>query len=291
MGNETNSKEKTILGLIGSPRRLGNCEVMAKEIFGRARKGYALTLIRMPSLDIRPCEACYACVMGKACPKAGDDMNFLLDSLAHADAYIMASPVYFLGAHSIFKRVLDRGFLLYNVLEKTYGKPCVLLNLYGMGDRLGAAPHSLRTLASFLGLDIRAEVNIKAALPGEVLLDKDTAKQAESLARRLLSERPTRQRGGCPFCGCDIVRMEEKRFVCTVCHGKFRISPSGRVVRLEGGEIFGTPEHMLLHRGWLTGMKEEFLKRRKDILRITLPYKDVGEWIEPHRAGETEPER
>jgi len=36
---------------------------------------------------------------------------------------------------------------------------------------------------------------------------------------------------------------------------------------------------MLLHKSWLRGMKEEFMKRRKEILRLTQQYKDIGEWI------------
>ena len=278
--NNGDAKEKVILGLIGSPRRLGNCEVLAKEIWRNLGAGYKLRLIRLPSLDIRPCQACYACVMGKPCP-AGDDMDFLLGCIAESDAYIIASPVYFLGAHSIFKRILDRGFLLYNVLERTHGKPCILLNLYGMGDRLGAAPHTLMTLASFLGLDIKASANIKAALPGEVLMGEDTPSKALSLADRLFSQAHPEPAHGCPFCGCDIVRMEEQGFICTLCHGRFRVDSSGKTVRIKEGDIFGTPEHMLLHRGWLGGMKQEFLTRRKEILKITLAYKDLGEWIEP----------
>jgi multimeric flavodoxin WrbA len=279
--NDTgHQKEKVILGLVGSPRRLGNCEVLIKEIWKEIETEQTLKLIRLPSLDIRPCDACYACVMGKACPKE-DDMNFLLERLAESDAFIIASPVYFLGAHSIFKRILDRGFLLYNVLERTYGKPCIILNLYGMGERLGAAPHTLMTLASFLGLKIRANVNVKAALPGEVLLSKNIASKARKWANDLFSEEKKRPSTGCPFCGCSIVRMERKGFLCTLCHGSFGIDRSGKVVRIKEGEIFGTPEHMLLHKAWLSGMKQEFLKRRKEILKTTLPYKDMGEWIEP----------
>jgi NAD(P)H-dependent FMN reductase len=280
LNDRTQGKEKAVLGLIGSPRRLGNCEVFAKEISRNIGCGHSLRLIRMPSLDIRPCEACYACVMGKACPRE-DDMGFLLDRIAESDAYIIASPVYFLGAHSIFKRILDRGFLLYDILERTYGKPCILLNLYGMGERIGAAPHTLLTLASFLGLRIKASVNVKAALPGEVLLNKSTLLKAEKLANRLFSGERTTRGHGCPFCGCDIVRMERKGFICTLCHGSFAIDHAGKAVRVKEGEIFGTPEHMLLHKTWLSGMKQEFLKKRKEILKTTLPYKDMGEWIEP----------
>lgn len=271
---------KKILGLVGSPRKLGNCEVIIKEISQHLAEGYALELIRMPSLDIRPCSACYRCIMDSECPN-DDDMGFLLDRIAGADALIIASPVYFLGAHSIFKRVLDRGFLLYRVLEKTYGKPCLLLSLYGMDDRIGVAPHTLMTFASFLGLEIRAVESLKAALPGEVLMDKRTAIRARSLARRLLPDsRPAKGRG-CPFCGCPIVRMERSNFVCTLCHGTFTLDKGGNAVRMASGGIFGTPGHMLRHKDWLSAMKEEYLKRRKEILKATLPYKTVGQWDEP----------
>ncbi|MDR2017489.1 MAG: flavodoxin family protein [Syntrophobacterales bacterium] len=276
----TRQNEKVILALIGSPRKLGNCEVLVKEISERLETAHVLKLIRMPPLNIRSCSACYGCIMDQVCPQK-DDMNFLLDHIAEADGYIIASPVYFLGAHSIFKRILDRGFLLYNILESTYGKPCILLNLYGMEERIGAAPHTLMTLASFLGLRIKASVNVKAALPGEVLLDKKIALKARKLANDLFSEAKERHAHGCPFCGCEIVRMDKKEFCCTLCHGRFMIGPSGKPIRVREGKIFGAPEYMLLHKTWLSGMKQEFLKTKKEILRTTLPYKDTGEWIVP----------
>ena len=101
---------KHILGFVGSPRKLGNCELIVKEIYNHIKETHTLELIRMPSLDIKPCSACYRCVMGGECPNQ-DDMAFVLDRIAAADAFVIASPVYFLGAHSIFKRILDRGFL------------------------------------------------------------------------------------------------------------------------------------------------------------------------------------
>ncbi|HEY3276520.1 MAG TPA: flavodoxin family protein [Syntrophorhabdaceae bacterium] len=278
-------EKKVILGLVGSPRRLGNCEVMVKEIGRWAAQTHNLQLIRMPSLHIEPCRACYACVTGKSCPH-GDDMDFLLDRIAEADGIIMATPVYFLGAHSIFKRVLDRGFLFYRVLEKTFGKPCILLNLYGMEDRLGASPHTLRSFAAFLGLAVKADMNLQAALPGEISLEETSGPLAEKLAGDLFSEmKPAAPAGGCPFCGCTIVRMDKARFLCTICHGSFFIDGSGAVSPLKEGSLFGSPAHMLLHQEWLRSMKEQFLERRKEILRNTLQYKNMGEWVYPEGAG------
>ncbi len=269
---------KQVLGLVGSPRRLGNCEVFVKEI-ARSMPGLLdLKLIRLPSLNIKPCLACYGCVMDQPCPHK-DDMEPLLQRIVEADAIIVAAPVYFFGAHSIFKTILDRGFLFYKFLEATHGKPCVLVNLYGMKDRIGVAPHTLLSFASFLGLDIRASVNIKAALPGEVATHPRARDRAKKLARVLAGDEPPMKGGGCPFCGNTIVRMEKYRFICAVCHGSFLINDRGKKIKLKEGGIFGTSQHMLLHKTWLRGMKKEFLKKRKEILTLTLPYKDQGEWI------------
>lgn len=276
--NGMGRKRKRVLGLVGSPRRLGNCEVFVKEIARSMPDNFDLTLIRLPSLTIRPCLACYGCVLDQQCPQ-NDDMEPLLQQIARADAIIVAGPVYFFGAHSIFKSILDRGFLFYGVLETTYGKPCVLVNFYGMKDGVGVAPHTLLSLASFLGLDIKASINVRAALPGEVLTHPRERERAKKLAQALVGDTLSRKGRGCPFCGNTIVRMETNRFVCALCHGSFRINGRGERVKLKEGGIFGPPKHMLLHKAWLAGMKQEFLKRRKKILKITLPYKDVGEWI------------
>jgi len=270
---------KLILGLIGSPRKLGNCEVFVKEIARSIPGNCRLKLVRLPALTIEPCLACYGCVMDLACPHM-DDMEALLQQVVEADAIIIATPVYFLGCHSIFKRILDRGFLFYTVLEKTFGKPCILINFYGIKNRVGVATQTLMSLASFLGLNIKARMNVRAALPGEVLTDPRKREIANKLARMLFSDKKAKISHGCPFCGCDTVRMEKARFTCALCHGTFSIDDQGKRVKIKDGGIFGSPEHMLLHKTWLKGMKEEFLKKRKEILRITLPYKDDGEWVE-----------
>lgn len=270
---------KLILGLIGSPRKLGNCEVFVKEIARSITGNCRLKLVRMPSLAIENCLACYGCVLDQPCPHK-DDMEPLLDQIVAADAVVVAAPVYFLGSHSIFKRILDRGFLFYKVLEKTYGKPCLIINFYGMKNRIGAAPQTLLSFASFLGLEIRGRVNILAALPGEVLTDPRKKQMARNLAQALISQKQTIQRKGCPFCGCEIVRMEKARFTCTLCHGIFSVDNTGRTIKVRGGTIFGRPRHMLLHKEWLKGMKETFIRKRKEILKVTLPYKDDGEWVD-----------
>lgn len=269
-----------VLALIASPRTLGNCEVFTKEISRHIPEKHALRLIRLTSLKIGPCRACYGCVMGKECPVA-DDMGFLLQEIAAADAIIVASPVYYLGANAIIKSILDRGFLFFNFLERTYGTPAVLLNFYGIPERIGMSPQMLETFAAFLGLSVKASLSLQAALPGESLMNEANIALAGRLGRIIFSPRKLKRKRGCPFCGCEIIRAAEKSFICTVCHGSFTISSKGTFRKVREGGILGPPEHMLLHREWLRGMKKRFEERKKEILHTILPYRDEGEWVEP----------
>ena len=269
---------KLVLGLVGSPRKLGNCEIFTKEISNQLTVNHRLKLIRLPSLNILPCNACYGCVMDNPCPN-NDDMAFLLSQIVDADAIIMTSPIYYLGAHSIYKRILDRGFLFFTVLEKTYGKPCILINTYGIEGRIGAAPHMLRTFAAFLGLDIKASLNIMAALPGEILMQEGGRQKAVELANTLFSDKTIKNDNGCPFCGCEIVRMEQGKFICALCHGCFSVDSTGKALKIKDGGVLGTLEHMLKHKEWLQGMKDKFISNKKEIIRTIAGYKDIGEWV------------
>jgi multimeric flavodoxin WrbA len=276
--NTQNSK--LVLGLVGSPRKLGNCEVITKEISRNIPVPHKLSLLRLPSLNIMPCHACYACIMDQPCPNK-DDMEFLLRRVAEADAMIITSPVYYLGAHSIFKRVLDRGFLFFSVLEITWGKPCILIDVHGMEGRIGVASHTLMTFARFLGLDIKGSLNVMAALPGEIVMDKEGEQKAKRLGELLFSEGPIKSESGCPFCGSEIVRMTEGKVICALCNGLFSKDGNGSMVKIKEGDIFGSLDHMLRHREWLRGMKGRFLRNKKEIIKTISRYKNVGEWIEP----------
>ncbi len=274
------SKSKKVLALVASPRQSGNCELFAKEISRHIEGTYVLKLIRLTSLDIKPCKGCYACILDKPCP-IEDDMNFLLNKITEADAIIITSPVYYLSANSAIKKILDRGFLFYTVLRQTYGKPCILINFYGIKDRIGVAPQMLETMAVMLGLNIKADLNIRAALPGEAVMNKANLNKAKILAKFLFSSKQIKRESGCPFCGCEIVRVTKGGFICTLCHGTFRTTAKGSFVKIKAGGVLGPLDQLLHHKAWLANMKNKFLAKKKKIVRTIIPYKDIGQWIEP----------
>jgi multimeric flavodoxin WrbA len=277
---------KNILGLVASPRQFGNSELFTKEISRHIDGEYTLKLIRLTSLNIKPCKGCYACIVDKPCPNV-DDMTFLLHELVAADAVIIASPVYYLGANSIIKKILDRGFLFYTVLRQTYGKPCILVNFYGIKDRIGVAPQMLETMATMLGLDIKSSLSIQAALPGEAVMSTVNITKAKKLAGMLFSSKTVKKKTGCPFCGCEIIRVIKGGFICTLCHGIFRTDIKGAFVKIKAGGVLGSLDHLLRHKTWLGNMKKTFLAKRKEIMRTIVRYKDMGQWIEPiHKRKE-----
>ncbi len=218
--------------------------------------------------------------MDKPCPRQ-DDMQFLLGEIAAADAILIASPVYYLGANAAVKKVLDRGFLFFTALRQTYGKPAILLNFYGIRERIGVAPQMLQTMAAMLGLNVKASVNIRAALPGESVLNSAHLRKARRLADTLFSSKSIRTGYGCPYCGCEIVRAVKGGFFCTVCHGLLKPDGNGQLVGVKKGPVLGPLNHLMLHKKWLAGMKDLFLMKRKEIMRAVIVYKEIGEWIEP----------
>lgn len=277
---EISEGRKVILGLIASQRRLGNSELFVKEISRNIPVGHELRLVRLPTLNILPCNGCYRCIGEGRCA-IEDDIPFLLQQISSCDALIVASPVYFLGAHASIKRVIDRSFSFYATIEKSKRKPCILANMYGMEERIGTAPQALLTLATFLCLEVKASVNVKAALPGDVLINKNHLRMAARLGSVLFGERRKKADRGCPFCGNEIVRMKKDRFICTLCHGSFYYDQRGRIVEGPRGWDVGDIGFIRSHREWLKGMKKKFLTNRKEMLRLTSEYKDMGQWVEP----------
>ena len=239
-----------------------------------------LSLIRLPVLDIKPCRACYACIMGESCPLS-DHMGFLRNQIAESDALLIAAPVYFLGAHSIIKRILDRGFLFYEDAERNAQKPCILVNLYGMEEKIGVASQTLRALAGVLCLDVKASVNLRAALPGEVVSNPRNIDLAEKLGELIFSEKATRNRKGCPYCGCEIARMHSGQLICTLCHGSFTLDARGKPIEGKAGWEIGTVKFVREHSAWLKSMRDKYMANRKELLRLSLPYKEIGTWVEP----------
>ena len=97
-----------IIGIVGSPRRGGNTELLVIEALKSAEKeGVETELILLAGKDIKPCDGCRICRDTGEC-HITDDLRPIFQKMLEADGIILASPVYVGSATSQIKALVDR---------------------------------------------------------------------------------------------------------------------------------------------------------------------------------------
>ena len=97
-----------ILGLMGSPRLKGNTEILLDEVLkGAQSQGADVEKLILSSFNIKPCLEIYGCKKDGRCVLK-DDFDALLESVFHADALILASPIFFYNLPAHTKAFVDR---------------------------------------------------------------------------------------------------------------------------------------------------------------------------------------
>ena len=97
-----------VLGIMGSPRRQSNTEILLdKALEGAREAGAEVEKVLISKLRISPCLEIYACFKDGNC-SIKDDMQTLYDKLLEADHIVFASPIFFYGITSQAKAVVDR---------------------------------------------------------------------------------------------------------------------------------------------------------------------------------------
>jgi multimeric flavodoxin WrbA len=274
---------KKILGLIGSPRKLGNCEVLVKEICRQVPEEHELKLLRLHDFHLEACRGCYRCLYGGACV-IDDGLKPILEAMAEADAYIVAAPAYFLGVNASLKLLLDRGLSFYGIKERLWGKPSIALAVSGIEGKEG---YSLLAIEGFLKCtlsDIKARLSLTAALPGEVFFDGEKAVLARKLGEALFGEALVSEAPACPLCGGTSFRfLERGRARCMLCgnEGSYSLASGEAVFDIGRGEhdLFLDREAALRHEVWLKAMKDRFATELPRIRRVREEYRG-GDWID-----------
>jgi multimeric flavodoxin WrbA len=97
-----------VLGIMGSPRRQSNTEILLdKALEGAREAGAKVEKVVVSELKISPCLEIYACRKDGSCV-IKDDMKSLYAKLLEADHIVFASPIFFYGVTSQAKAVIDR---------------------------------------------------------------------------------------------------------------------------------------------------------------------------------------
>jgi multimeric flavodoxin WrbA len=97
-----------VLGIMGSPRRQSNTEILLDRALAGAKKmGAEVEKVAVSELKVHPCLEIYACRKDGKCA-IKDDMQQLYEKLLEADHIVFASPIFFYGLTSQAKAIVDR---------------------------------------------------------------------------------------------------------------------------------------------------------------------------------------
>jgi len=125
-----------VLGIVCSPRKDGNTEIMINEALAAAREEGAETdIFLVVGKTIEGCDGCHSCFQTGAC-KIKDDMQELYKKMEAADAILFGSPVYFHSYTAQGKAIIDRTFcyLRDRPLKGKVAAPVLALRKVGAGQ-------------------------------------------------------------------------------------------------------------------------------------------------------------
>ncbi len=283
---------ETILGIIASPRKLGNCEITVKAVSRHISRSHELKLIRLSDFDIRPCKGCYACLFKESGCVIKDDLNLVWDAIAGADALIVAAPTYFLGPNAALKCLLDRGLSLHAHLDRVWGKPAAGIGIAGINGKEGYTRLGIQNFLKFIMADVKTVTIMYGALPGEIFFNAENQETVKQLAASLFEKKEDEKNPGtCPVCGGDTFRfLGENRIRCMLCSnaGTVEMIDTMPVFKLEPGDIemFLTKGHAIAHKDWLRGMKARFLENKDRLKKISIDYLKDGSWVKPPQESD-----
>ena len=96
-----------ILGIVGSPRKNGNTEIIVKNALKAAETvGAETDIVLLSEKKVEPCIACGACSSGKCV--IDDDFMEVFQKMTKADGLIFASPSYYESMTPQMKALIDR---------------------------------------------------------------------------------------------------------------------------------------------------------------------------------------
>lgn len=168
-----------VIGIVGSPRKNGNTNIVVQQILGGAAEAGAETrTFLLNEMNYRGCQACDYCKSHEKC-KLEDDLTELFEEMAGAEGMVFGAPIYFAQFSGQMRLFLDRCYSLINSdfsARLPAGKKAVIVGAQGMPDPTaykGVFGEFEGQISQFAGMDVKDTLVVAGYhAPGEV---KDNA--------------------------------------------------------------------------------------------------------------------
>lgn len=174
-----------ILGVVCSPRKNGNTEILVREgLRGAQEAGANVELLKPFELNIAPCDGCQACRKSGEC-KIEDDMQQVYKKLLSVDGIIIGSPVYFWSVSAQAKIFIDRTYALRYPDRRLRGKVAgaiVVASRRGCSNVLSTLNHFfLHHEMIVAGLGVAGY----AFEIGDIMKDERALRESKELGKRI----------------------------------------------------------------------------------------------------------
>jgi multimeric flavodoxin WrbA len=175
-----------VLGLVGSPRRCGNTDLLVDRVLeGAAKNKHSTEKVYLYGVDIAPCVDCRACKKGNLECALKDGMQTLYPKLEEADVIVFGTPLYWYGPSAKMKLLLDR-LRPYIVSKKLKGKRAVLLVPSEEGaDACSHVVGMFNLSFGYLEMQITGVLLPKASEKGEVKEQPHVLEEAKLLGKHI----------------------------------------------------------------------------------------------------------
>ncbi|HDP25903.1 MAG TPA: flavodoxin family protein [Deltaproteobacteria bacterium] len=188
-------KKKKVLVIMGSPRKKGNSAILAQKIARGAKSaGATVETLYLHGMNIEFCTSCFKCQKhgSKGCV-IHDDMQQIYQAMLEADAWIIASPVYWFSMSAQIKAWMDRCLAFTTYAKDSFvGKRIAIAMSYGGDDPFDSGcVNALRTFQDaygYVGAKIVGMVYGSAMKAGEIRLKESLMQSAEDLGKKLVGE-------------------------------------------------------------------------------------------------------
>jgi multimeric flavodoxin WrbA len=191
---ENKATNKQVLVILGSPRKKGNSATLAARISQGAKSiGAEVETLFLQNLKISPCRGCDTCQKydSKGCA-IKDDMQKIYPKLIKADAWVIASPVYWFTMSAQTKIFMDRCYALPAYAKNPFaGKRIAIAMSYGDIDAVkSGCVNALRTFQDafrYTRSKIVGMVYGSAMKAGEIVNNEALMREAEELGKLLVT--------------------------------------------------------------------------------------------------------
>lgn len=175
-----------IIGLMGSPRKGGNTDILMDTVLDGAKdNGHEVSKVFVYGAGVGPCLDCRGCKKDELVCVVDDGMQAIYPRLEAADVIVFGTPVYWVGPTGPIKQLFDR-LRPYFDTGGLKGKKAVVVAPAGDGPSdADLVVEMFRRSFDMLGIEFIGSVLGKAYDKKEILEDKKAMDEAAKIGKSL----------------------------------------------------------------------------------------------------------